>query len=191
MATTIDSDEVLVARCRDGGDAQAFAELVRRYREPVYRLAVSILGPGFRADAEEVAQEVFLSVHRALGRFRGEAQFGTWIYRIAFNHAVNLKARVRYRAPHLGEAVLAEMAAAGADAHDRLVAERRDQVLAECVSELPDVYQATLRLHYWLGEGVAEIAVLLDLNENTVKSYLFRARRLLHEMLKERGLADV
>src|SRR5580700_5153791 len=104
----MDTDEVLVGRCQAGGDQDAFAELVRRHRESVFRLVVSILGPEFRADAEEVTQEVFLRVHHALPGFRGEARFSSWIYRIGFNQAANLKARVRYRAPHLSEDALAE-----------------------------------------------------------------------------------
>jgi len=188
---TLDTDEVLVARCRAGGDQDAFAELVRRYRGPVFRLVVSILGPEFRADAEEVAQEVFLRVHHALAAFRSEAQFNSWIYRIGFNQAVNLKARVRYRARHLSEDALADAASPQLDPQQRLEIKRRQQALAECMHELPEVYQSTLRLHYWMGESVAAIAPLLGIAENTVKSYLHRARRLLHEMLKERGFEDV
>ncbi len=187
----IDTDEALVARCRTAGDPQAFAELVRRYREPVFRLAVSILGPEFKADAEEVAQEVFLRVHHALVGFRGESQFSSWIYRIAFNQAVNLKARVRYRAPHVSPDALAAAASPLPNPEDRLQAARRDRALAECTSELPEVYQSALRLHYWMGESIAQIAALLGAPENTVKSYLHRARRLLHEMLKERGFDNV
>ena len=186
----MDADSVLVARCRDG-DERAFTELVRRYREPVFRLAVSILGPGFAGDAEEVAQEVFLRVHHALASFRGEAEFGSWIYRIAFNQAVNLKARVRYRAPHLSEDALVEAASGEPDAHQRLQDARRERALAECIAQLPEVYQSSLRLHYWMGTGLHEIATLVGVSENTVKSYLHRARRLLHVMLRERGFSDV
>lgn len=56
--------------------------------------------------------------------------------------------------------------------------------------ELPEVYQSALRLHYWLGAGMAEIAALLDVPENTVKSYLHRARKLLHAQLTERGFNE-
>jgi RNA polymerase sigma-70 factor (ECF subfamily) len=184
-------DDALVARCRAGGDERAFAELVRRHRDAVFRVAVSILGPGFAADAEEVAQEVFLRAHHALATFRGEAQFGTWVYRIAFNQALNLKARVRYRAPHVTDRALAEVQSSGDGPLDRLEAVRRDRALAESIAELPEVYQSTLRLHYWLGASVGEIATLVGVPENTVKSYLYRARRLLHGMLKERGYRDV
>ena len=180
-------DEWLVERCRESADDAAFAEIVRRYRGPVFRLAVSILGQEFAADAEDVAQDVMLRVHHALRSFRGEARVGSWIYRIAFNQALNVKARTRYRAPHLGDQALAATASQDRDPHDRLQDERRQQAVLACVGELPEVYQSALRLHYWLGAGVSDIAVMLDVPENTVKSYLHRARRLLHAMLTERG----
>jgi RNA polymerase sigma-70 factor (ECF subfamily) len=189
-AATLDSDEDLVARCRERRDEAAFAELVGRYRTRVFRLAVSILGQGFEGEAEEVTQEVMLRVHHSLTSFRGEAKVGSWIYRIAFNQAANLKARVRYRAPHVGADALAAIASPDADPHDRLQAARRSEALLACVAELPDVYQSALRLHYWMGESVADIAALLDAPENTIKSYLHRARQLLHAMLDQRGFHE-
>ena len=113
----MDADEILVARSVDG-DERTFAELVRRYRDRVLRLSVSILGQPFAAEAEEVAQEMFLRVHHALATFRGESQFGSWIYRIAFNQAVNLKARVRFRAPHVSDEALSDVASPSPDAAD-------------------------------------------------------------------------
>ncbi len=181
------ADDWLAGRCRDEGDDAAFAELVRRYREPVFRLAVSILGQEFAPDAEDVAQDVMLRVHHALRSFRGEAGFGTWIYRITFNQALNVKARARYRAPHVGDQALAAAPSPERGPYDRLQDDRRRQAVQACVGELPEVYQAALRLHYWLGAGMSEIALMLDAPENTVKSYLYRARRLLHARLAERG----
>lgn len=63
----------------------------------------------------------------------------------------------------------------------------RDRALAECIRTLPEAYQSALRLYYWLGAAVDETAELLGVPENTAKSYLHRARQLLHGMLKERG----
>jgi RNA polymerase sigma-70 factor (ECF subfamily) len=186
-----DTDDTLIARFRTGQHPEAFTELVHRYRHPVFRLAVSILGPAFAGEAEEVAQEVFLKVHHALQTFRGEAQFSSWIYRITFNHAVNLKSRTRYRAPHLQEEILTTMAGHADNPLVQIQTARRDQALAACVSELPEIYQSALNLHYWMDTSVAEIGELLGIPENTVKSYLHRARRLLHEMLKQRGFEDV
>ncbi len=181
------ADEWLVERCRETVDEAAFAELVRRWRGPVFRLAVSILGQEFVPEAEDVAQDVMVRMHRALGSFRGDAKFGTWIYRIAFNHALNIKARVRYRAPHVSDESLATAPSADRSPEDQLQDDRRKRAVQECISELPEVYQSALRLHYWLGASMSDIAAMLDAPENTVKSYLHRARQLLHAMLAERG----
>jgi RNA polymerase sigma factor (sigma-70 family) len=77
------------------------------------------------------------------------------------------------------------------DAHQRLEDARRGRALAESIAQLPEVYQSALRLHYWMGTGLNQIATLIGVPENTVKSYLHRARRLLHAMLGERGFSDV
>ena len=181
-----ESDAQLVTRAQ-GGDEQAFAELVRRHSALVFRLAVSILGREFIPEAEDVTQEVFLKVHRAMESFRGEAEFRSWIYRITFNQAVNLKARVRFRSPHGDETSLRDMPSAGPGADRQLELAQRDQALAECIRTLPEVYQSALHLYYWLDAGVDEVAELLDIPPNTAKSYLHRARQLLRGMLREKG----
>lgn len=171
-------------------DSDAFAEIVRRYREPVFQLALSVLGPGFSGEAEEVAQEVFLRVHHALPGFRRDAKLGTWIYRIAFNQALNLKARTRYRAPHLSYQALAEAPSPNADPLDTVQDLGRDQALAESMARLPEVYQSALRLYYWMDYSVPEIAALLGVPPNTVKSYLHRARHTLRALLEAKGYPD-
>jgi len=181
-----ESDSQLVVLTQ-GGDQQAFAELVRRHSARVFRLAVSILGREFISEAEDVTQEVFLKVHYAIESFRGEAEFSSWLYRITFNQAVNLKERVRFRSPHADETVLYRAVAPGPGPDQQVVSAQRDRALAECIRTLPEVYQSALRLYYWLDAGVAEVAALLGVPDNTAKSYLHRARQLLHAMLKERG----
>jgi RNA polymerase sigma-70 factor (ECF subfamily) len=186
--TQVENDAELVARAQSG-DEQAFAELVRRHSALVFRLAVSILGREFIPEAEDVTQEVFLKVHHAITSFRGEAQFRSWIYRITFNHAVNLKERVRFRSPHADETVLYAAVSPEPGPHRQFETAQRDRALAECMQTLPEVYQSALRLYYWLGAGMSEVAELLGVPENTAKSYLHRARLLLKGMLKERGLS--
>ena len=141
------ADEWLVERCCESADDAAFAELVRRYRGPVFRLAVSILGQPFAPEGEDVAQDVMLRVHHSLRSFRGEAKFGSWIYRIAFNQALDVKARVRYRTPHVSDQALATTPSPDRGPHDQLQDERRRRAVLACVGELPDVYQSALRLH--------------------------------------------
>jgi RNA polymerase sigma-70 factor, ECF subfamily len=187
---SVDNDSQLVLRAQ-GGDQDAFAELVHRHRDHVFRLALSILGPGFATEAEDIAQEVFLKVHFALASFRGDSQISSWIYRIAFNTALNLKARARYQRPHLDETELALSASQEPGPNSLAETAQRNQALADCMQTLPEVYQSALRLYYWLDTGIAELAALLDVPENTAKSYLHRARQLLDVMLKERGYSNV
>jgi RNA polymerase sigma factor (sigma-70 family) len=89
MQLTMDSDKALIEAYRERGDQKAFTQLVHRYRERVFQLAISIVGTGFTAEAEDVTQEVFVRVYHGLSAFRGESQFISWIYRIAFNLSVN------------------------------------------------------------------------------------------------------
>jgi RNA polymerase sigma-70 factor, ECF subfamily len=185
----VESDSQLVTRTQSG-DQQAFAELVRRHRDRVFRLSVSVLGPEFIPEAEDVTQEVFLKVHHAVMSFRGDAEFSSWIYRITFNQALNLKARVRFRTPHTDDTALYDLAASEPGPDRQAEIAERDRALANSIETLPEVYQSALRLYYWLGEGIAEVATLLDIPENTVKSYLHRARQLLKSMLKERGYSN-
>ncbi len=182
----METDSELVARTQNG-DQQAFAELVARHSTLVFRLAVSILGREFIPEAEDVTQEVFLKVHDAIKSFRGEAAFPSWLYRITFNHALNLKEKVRFRIPH-GDAAVLNRAVTLDPGPDRQVeTAQREQALAECIQALPEIYQSALRLYYWLEAGVDEVAQLLEVPENTAKSYLHRARQLLNGMLKQRG----
>ncbi len=81
------SEAVLVAAARDG-DLAAFGLLVRRHQVAVYRVALRMLGT--HADAEDVAQEAFVQAWRSLARFRGDSSFGTWLYRIVTNRALNV-----------------------------------------------------------------------------------------------------
>jgi RNA polymerase sigma-70 factor, ECF subfamily len=182
----VESNSQLVARAQSG-DQQAFSELVRRHSTLVFRLAVSILGQEFVPEAEDVAQEVFLKAHRGIKSFRGDAAFSSWIYRITFNQAVNLKARMRFRSPHADETILHRTKSPDPGPHRQVETAQRDQVLAECIQTLPDIYQSALRLYYWLDAGVGGVAELLGVPENTAKSYLHRARQLLQGMLKQRG----
>jgi RNA polymerase sigma-70 factor (ECF subfamily) len=116
---------------------------------------------------------------------------GSWIYRVTFNHALNLKARARYQRPHLDDAMLSHAIAAEPGPHSLAEVAERDQALSECIQTLPEAYQSALRLYYWLDASMAEVAALLDVPENTAKSYLHRARQLLDAMLKERGYSHV
>lgn len=180
-------DRELVQRVVADDDLEAFALLVRRHQAKVYRLAVSILGPGAEGEAEDVAQEALLRAYRELDGFRGDARFTTWLYRIARNLAVDAVRRPHRRRPHVGlDAVTQHSAPAHTGPEERAIADERAGRVEDCVRRLPPRWQATFRLHYWLGHTVEETADLLGQPAGTVKSHLHRGRRLLARCLEDR-----
>lgn len=167
-------------------DVSDFRALVERHQASVLRLVSSILGPFRDIDAEDVAQDVFVRAHAKLGQFRGEAAFGTWLYRIAYSVALNRRRLARIRLPHVAVDVLAQLETADSP-HDSAVAAERASRLAAALELLPDLYRTVIYLHYWQESSVDEIASLLGAPQNTVKSYLFRGRARLAQLLKEEG----
>jgi len=181
------SDEAIVSGYRATRDPDLFRVLVERHQDRVLRLVASILGPFADRDAEEVTQEVFVRVHERLDTFRGESRFSTWLHRLAYNRAVELRRRARLRFAHVPCEDLAA-APAPEGPHEAALESERERAVARLVEELPDVYRAVLHLHYWMDQSVEEIAGTLDVPAGTVKSYLARARARLRERARARGI---
>ena len=161
-------------------DANAFAELVRRYQGRLYRLAYRMLGNA--EEAQDATQEAFLRAYRALSSFRLDASFSPWMYRIATNVCLDM---LRSRRPQasLDESPLdppATLSVEGA------VAEReRLRAVAEAVGRLPVGLRTVFLLRHEAELSYEEIAQTLGLPLNTVRTRLFRARNALKELLKE------
>jgi len=180
-----DPDLDLVARWH-AGDLAAFETLVRRYQDRVYRLLYRMLGSA--ADAEDAAQETFLNLHRHGHRFRGDARFSTFVYRVAANTALNRRrtlGRTRARIEKL-----AERQATGHDLPESPVGpeqaalgrERRERV-HEALATLPEKLRLPLVLFDIEGLPYAEVSDVLGLAEGTVKSRIHRARLALRDRL--------
>lgn len=174
-----------VRRFAEGGDAESFRLLVEEFHPRVLRLISSILGPWSDLDAEGVAQDVFLQIYRKARQFRGDAAGASWIYRIAYTHALSLRRRARIRFPHESEAALVSATADAADPLETLATARRRVEVWRAIEELPDLYRTIVHSHYWLEMSVKEIAEALVVPEGTVKSYLSRARARLRALLGE------
>jgi len=182
----VDDESVVVAYLRDR-DPEVFGALVERYERRVLALVASVLGPHADLDAQEVAQEVFVRLHEKLPTFRGESKFGSWLYRLAYNRALEHRRRARIRMPHLPLEALGK--AVSSDAFDVAGEQERGQLVARLVEGLPDIYRTVVYMHYWLDQSVDEIAESLGVPSGTVKSYLSRARQRLRERAKEEGIA--
>jgi RNA polymerase sigma-70 factor (ECF subfamily) len=175
------------------GDEDAFAVLVSRHRNAVVNLTYRYLGN--RADAEDLAQEVFLKVYRARARYRAEAKFTTWLYRVAVNASLN-EVRNRKNRPTHAAAPL-RGGAGDDDAHVPLVADgaaaapleevEREELRArvrEAVEELPERQRIALILNKFHGLSYEELAETLELSIPAVKSLLVRARENVRQVLE-------
>lgn len=163
----------LIARAQSG-DTAAFRDIVEQHSVRAYALALRILRSP--SDAEEVAQDAFVRVWSALPGFRGESSFGTWLYRIvarrAFDRAQVLKNR---RAREQQDEHLPEAAAPEAADADTFEAARLQRLIAA----LSPAQRAAVTMFYYEGRSVEQVAAILNMPENTVKTHLSRARAAL------------
>src|SRR3954463_11113858 len=171
----------LVERCRRG-ELGAFEELYRAHSGRLFSLAVRMLGNP--ADAEDLLQEIFLSAHRKLDSYRGEAALGTWLYRLGMNQILD---HVRSRAARTGQltdglddpSLLAD--ATGHRLADRAIA-RID--LERALLELPEGCRAAFVLHDVEGLEHREVSEVLGIAEGTSKSQVHKARLRLRGLLR-------
>lgn len=177
-------EDVVVARARDG-DARAFEQLVRCHQRAMYAVALRILGNP--ADAEEAAQDGFVTAWRRLPQFRSDARFSTWLYRIVVNQALS---ELRRRARRAGTSVdLSDN-----DASDQPVALNTDPYQrSEASAFLADLRTALaalptdLRVCWVLREvencSYEEVATIVGVSLGTARGRIYRARRRLAEMM--------
>ena len=170
----------LIDRCRHG-DETAFRELVDQYKGLVFALiARSVTN---RARAEDLAQDVFLKVHKGLPYFRGESKLSTWIYRIV----INVLSQER---PDLATASLDDTGDDHRPKHQPAADDRAfgDFVLKDrmqkAIERLPIPYQVLVNGHYLKGMRYEDLAEALDLPIGTVKTHLYRAKRQLRILLE-------
>ena len=178
-------DQALVREFVRTGSDDVFALIVDRYKDRVFRLVCSVLGHGRTGEAEEVSQEIFLTVHDRLREFRHESSFSTWLYRISYRRAIDLKRRARYRLPHVGEAAIADLAESERDAYSSIAERQQAESVRQALQQVREPYRTVLYLHYWSGLPVAEIAEIQQKKIGTVKSHLFRGRKEMAGTLQE------
>ncbi len=180
-------------------DERAFSELVRTYERKVVGLIARMLGS--QAEAEEVAQEVFIQVFKAIGSFRGDSKLSTWIYRIAINHCKNRSKYLKVR--HAGEQDELEAVAervsmaearranvADVPRPDEMLAGRQVEVIVQrAIASLEPSFRECLVLRDVEELSYEDIGEITGLPPGTVKSRIHRARSQLKELV-ERELGE-
>jgi RNA polymerase sigma-70 factor, ECF subfamily len=173
-------ERALIERCRTGDDA-AFGELVERYKHLVYGLVYRLVSD--RSQVDDLAQEVFLKVHRGLPYFRGDARLSTWIYRIVQNVCLQTRTRrPRLVSLETNESDDRPRREIGVQDGSFADLELRDR-LEKAIAQLPDQYRILIAAHYLNGVQYEALAESLDLPLGTVKTHLYRAKRRLRELL--------
>lgn len=187
-------DAQLVQRF-NAGDESAFVEIMNRYRDRIFSIALALLRN--HADAEEIAQDTFVRAHRGLARFRGDSSLATWLHRIAVNLARNRYWYFFRRRRHAtlsleselepGESTtFADLIATDAPEPSRaVVTDEFSALVADCMEKLDARQREILTLRNLLNRSYHEIAAVLGINVGTVKSRIARARASLRALIAE------
>ena len=179
------SDETVVARVR-AGEVALYEILVRRHNQRLYRTIRAILRQD--RDVEDVMQQAYVDAYTHLDQFRGTAKFSTWLTRIAVNRAIRSGRGARRGlelAPPAGdhEAAIAHTPAPNVDPEHAMYGRELNVVLESLIEQLPEAFRVVFVMREVEGLSTAETAACLEINEETVKTRLHRARRSLQDQL--------
>jgi RNA polymerase sigma-70 factor (ECF subfamily) len=175
------TDAELARQCRQG-DTAAYAELIRRHRWTIYRVAYAVLGSS--EDAEDVVQEAFVRAYRAIHRYNPRYAFATWVRRIAVNCAASRLGALRHAPPADVESL--QMAPTpGPGPHERAEAGELQTRIRSEIAELPLKQRLAVTLFHLDGMSLAETAQTIGCSVGAVKSHLHRARERLAQRLAD------
>ena len=176
------SDETLIARI-SGRDQTAMCALFARYRTPLYRWLLRIVGD--KALAEDLLSEVFIDVWRQASSFKGRSSVSTWLLAIARYKA--LSARRRRREEQLDMELAESICDPAGDAETMLQEKDQGERLAQALSKLPEEHRHVIDLVYYHGKAVREVSEILRIPESTVKTRMFYARKKLARLVDRDG----
>jgi len=178
-------DHRLIAECLEGRTA-AYGELVRRYQDRLYNTIYRLLDNA--EDAQDVLQEAFLNAYVSLDKFKGDAQFFTWLYRIAFNAAISLRRKrqsqlsVRMGRRLEGHAEPLDVSDASRPEHG-IEREEEEKRIQEGLNRLSPDHRIVLILKDIEGQKYSQMAEILGVPVGTIRSRLHRARMELRAIL--------
>lgn len=162
------------------GDINAFGQLVGKYKNKVFALTLRITNS--QPDAEELAQDVFVKAYDSLKKFKGDAQFSTWLFRIAYNTAISYTRKRKIVKTELNENITANFTESAS-----FEKEQQLQLLEKALLMLNEEDRGIVTLHYMQESSVKDIARITGLNESNVKVKLFRARKKLQDIMNSKN----
>ena len=182
-ADLVDVERHLVERHRIG-DPSAFAELYEQFGEMVFNLALRMSGQP--EDAADLSQEIFLRIHRHLGKFHGRATLKTWVYRVSVNCCRSrLQSRVWWRKDRVSDADhLEQVADPARGPEDQAMARDAEEIVHGALQRLPAIFREAVVLRDLEGLTYEEIAAISGLRLGTVRSRIARGRERLRRLLE-------
>jgi RNA polymerase sigma-70 factor (ECF subfamily) len=177
------SDETLVARIA-GRDKRALQQLYARHHVRIYRFALRFLND--EAAAEDTVSEVFIDVWRQAERFEGRSQVTTWLLAIARNKALSI---LRRRSNEELDDEVAEFIEDPSDNPEAaMLKSQRASVLQDCLTQLSPAHREIVDLVYYHEKSVEEVAEIISVPANTVKTRMFYARKRIGELMAAKGI---
>jgi RNA polymerase sigma-70 factor (ECF subfamily) len=177
-----ENDRDLVAKALQGNQ-KAFRSIVERVHPTAYAVVRGVLGNSDEVD--DVLQNVYVKVYRALGGFRGESRLSTWVYQIARNEAINAARRRRPEGPAVEDVALP--AGEGSDPEAAYGRRELGERMEAALAGLEDNYRMVLELRYMGERSYEEIAEAMGLPIGTVKTYIYRGKAQLRKVLSRRA----
>ncbi|AEE15966.1 sigma-70 family RNA polymerase sigma factor [Treponema brennaborense] len=180
VAAAREKRDIFLARAAAAGNSAAFAELVALYRRRVAALGMSFFKN--QSDTEDFVQDVFIKAYTKLATFRGDSLFSTWLTRIAYNTAVNSIKRRKEYLPIADENALFDL---DWTPEERQLRRITVEAVREAMAELPKRFAMCLDMYFFYDMAYSEICEVIGLPMNTVKSHIFRAKKILREKLAD------
>jgi RNA polymerase sigma-70 factor (ECF subfamily) len=171
-----DEDRIITAQIISG-QKELFRLLIKKHERAVYGMGMSFFHN--TEDASDFTQEVFLRVFSNLSRFEGRSRFSTWLYKIAYNTAVNNVTRMKEYQSLVEDEIISDKNTPEREFFRNLA---RDAVL-EAVIELPNRFRVCVDLFFFYDRTYEEIEIITGYPVNTIKSHVFRAKKILREKL--------
>ncbi len=180
----------LIDKATIENDEQAYADLMKRYRKPVYHMILKMVRNV--DDAEDLTIEAFAKAFRSLSRFKKDYTFSTWLFRIATNNAIDFIRKKKLETMSLdtsfkddsGENVTIDVEDNELNPMEETIKSQKIELIRIFVDKLPPKYQRLVKLRYFDELSYEEIAQELDAPLGTVKAQLHRARELMYDLVK-------
>ncbi|WP_109831785.1 RNA polymerase sigma factor [Reichenbachiella versicolor] len=185
-------DFKLIDKAVDDGNEQAFAELMERYKRPVYHMILKMIRN--TDDAEDLTIEAFAKAFKNLHKFKKDYTFSTWLFRIATNNTIDFIRKKKLKTFSLntsftddaGESVNIDVEDNNLNPQEEAIKAQKIELVQMFVTKLPPKYQRLVKLRYFDELSYDEIAKTLEAPLGTVKAQLHRARELMYDLVKDK-----